>query len=88
MKHVKVFSKFNEDHSRPEFRKPNKVRYEDFCKKLVNFGKADFTKFEKEFFNKFYKENINSGTITQKFLETNNLLLVLVITQAKLKLLN
>jgi len=64
MKHVKVFSKFNEDHSRPEFRKPNKVRYEDFCKKLVNFGKADFTKFEKEFFNKFYKENINSGTIT------------------------
>jgi hypothetical protein len=63
MKHVKVFSKFNEDHSRPEFRKPKVVEYADCNKKLVNFGKASFTKAEKEFFDKFYEENINGGKI-------------------------
>lgn len=48
MKHIKLYSKFNEDNSSPEFRMPEEISSEEFYKKLDNFSKVQFTNLEKE----------------------------------------
>lgn len=57
MKHISKFSKFNEDHSGPEFRLSEEVSIEEFHKKIQTFGRVEFTNGEKEFFKKFGDEN-------------------------------
>ena len=63
MKHLKVFSKFNEseDYSRPNLRMPEEVSKEDWNRKLQTFKKAEFTKLEKEFFKRFIDVNMISS---------------------------
>ena len=53
MKHLRTFSKFNENNSVSEFRMPEEVNSEEFYKKLDNFSKVQFTTQEKEFLMSF-----------------------------------